>query len=430
MSYNPIMKTKFFTLSFFCTFFLTANLLAQTYILNWASSYAPAWANGATSGTATNIGASGINCTTSITASGGAFGATAGATGTATPTVTGTAFVVGGSTANNQITMDFSANTQFTDVIYLFSGSITNAVFNIADIDKGTATSTTYYDKVIVTATDGITVFNPTITKYAAASAFVAVGGNTANANTTSGQGGNSASSAADQNATVIIDFGTTVIKSITVRYTNAAGADANPAFQAIGIGNISFQKAGLLPVDIIQFTGEFKNASANLHWVTAGEINVSKYAVQRSIDGINFADAAILPAKLSTTNDYFFTDGLQNINSKNIYYRLQMIDADGKYKFSAVLKITTANQINKAVSISPNPVTDKMNVRISSAVAASGSLRVINNSGQVVFQQNERVVKGENLIVINKLQYLTAGIYTLQVVIDNEVIVTKLYKY
>jgi lipoprotein signal peptidase len=424
------MKTKFFTLSFFCALFLTANLLAQTYTLNWASSYAPAWANGATSGTATNIGASGINCTTTITASGGAFGATAGATGTATPTVTGTAFVVGGSTANNQITMDFSANTQFTDVIYSFSGSITNAVFNIADIDKGTATSTTYYDKVIITATDGITVFNPTITKYAAASAFVAVSGNTANANTTSGQGGNSASSAADQNATVIVDFGTAVIKSVTVRYTNAAGADANPAFQAIGIGNLTFQKVGLLPVDILQFSGELQGALVNLHWVTTSEINVSKYAVERSIDGINFTSVATLPAKLSTTNGYNFIDGLQNINSKNIYYRLQMIDADGKYKFSAVLKITTTNQINKVVSVSPNPVTDKMNVSISSAIAGTGSLRLINNSGQVVFQQNERLIKGENLIMINKLQYLTAGIYTLQVVIGNEVIVTKVYKY
>jgi lipoprotein signal peptidase len=424
------MKTKFFTLSFFCAFFLTANLLAQTYTLNWASSYAPAWANGATSGTATNIGASGINCTTTITASGGAFGATAGATGTATPTVTGTAFVVGGSAANNQITMDFSTNTQFTDIVYSFSGSITNAVFNIADIDKGTTTSTTYYDKVIVTATDGVTVFNPTITKYVAASAFVAISGNTANANTTSGQGGNSASSAADQNATVIVDFGTAVIKSVTVRYTNAAGADANPAFQAIGIGNISFQKAGLLPVDVVQFTGEFKNTSANLHWFTSNEINVSKYAVERSIDGINFTGVATLPAKLGATNDYNFIDDLKNINSKNIYYRLQMIDADGKYKFSTVLKITTTNQINKAVSISPNPVTDKMNVSISSAIAGTGSLRVINNSGQVVFQQNEKIVKGENLITINKLQYLTAGIYTLQVLIDNEVMVTKLYKY
>lgn len=424
------MKTKFFTLCFFSAIFFNTNLLAQTYILNWASSYAPAWANGATSGTATNIGASGINCTTNIVASGGVFGATAGAAGTATPTVTGTAFVVGGSTANNQITMDFSTNTQFTDIVYSFSGSITNAVFNIADIDKGTATSTTYYDKVIVTATDGVTVFNPTISKYVAASSFVAVSGNAANANTVSGQGGNSASSAGDQNATVIVDFGTAVIKSITVRYTNAAGADANPAFQAIGIGNISFQKVALLPVDILQFTGGLKNASANLHWVTSSEINVSKYAVERSIDGINFTGVATLPAKLSTTNDYNFIDGLQNINSKNIYYRLQMIDADGKYKFSAVLKISTTNQINKAVSVSPNPVTNKMNVSISSAIAGTGSLRLISNLGQVVFQQNERIVKGENLITINKLQYLTTGIYTLQVVIDNAVMVTKVYKY
>lgn len=424
------MKTKFFTLSFFCALFFTTGLLAQTYTLNWASSYNPAWANGASSGTATNIGASGINCTTTITASGGVFGSTAGATGTATPTVTGTAFVVGGSTANNQITMDFSANTQFTDVVYSFSGSIANAVFNITDIDKGTATSTTYYDKVIVTATDGVTVFNPTITKYAAASSFIAVSGNTANANTTSGQGGNSASSAADQNATVIVDFGTAVIKSITVRYTNAAGADANPAFQAIAIGNISFQKAGLLPVDVLQFAGELKNASVNLHWVTTSEINVNKYVVERSIDGTNFTGAATLQAKSGSTNNYFFTDDVQNVNSKNIYYRLQMIDADGKYKFSTVLKITAANQSNVAVSISPNPVTDRMNVSIISAAAATGRLRLISNSGQVVYQQNEKIIKGENLIVINKLQYLTAGIYTLQVVMGNEVMTAKVYKY
>jgi Secretion system C-terminal sorting domain len=420
------MKTKFFTLYFFSAIFYTTFLQAQTYTLNWGSSFAPAWSAPGTSGSAANIGGSGINCSVAMSSSGGA------ATFISPyPRVNGTGdFTVGGSAGEVEIDMDFTANTQYTDVVYTFSSSVTHVVFNIADIDKASATSVTYIDKVVVTGSDGATTFNPVITKYTAASNIVVISGNTATANTTSGQGGTSASSAADQNGTVIIDFGTAVIKSITIRYQNAAGVQANPALQAIAIGNISFQKTALLPVDVVQFTGELKNASANLHWVTTSEINVSKYAVERSIDGINFTGVAILPAKLSATNDYFFIDNVQNINSKNIYYRLQMIDADGKYKFSAVLKITTANQINKAVGISPNPVTDKMNVSISSAIAGTGSLRLINNSGQVVFQQNERIVKGENLIAINKLQYLTAGIYTLQVIIDNEVMVTKLYKY
>ena len=82
-----------------------------------------------------------------------------------------------------------------------------------------------------------------------------------------------------------------------------------------------------------------------------------------------------------------------------------------------------------KSLTVVPNPVTDKLNVKIGSDVNANADLRLINNLGQVIYTENDRLFKGENLVTIPYTNQLPAGIYTLHVLIDNEVLVTKVIK-
>ena len=59
-----------------------------------------------------------------------------------------------------------------------------------------------------------------------------------------------------------------------------------------------------------------------------------------------------------------------------------------------------------------------------------NSDLKVINNLGQVVYRQKEKLIKGDNLFSITNIQNLAKGIYTLQVVIGNEILSVKVIKY
>ena len=181
-----------------------------------------------------------------------------------------------------------------------------------------------------------------------------------------------------------------------------------------------------LLPVEIISFRAVEQNNKVILNWTTASESNNSYFEIERSITGNQYEPIGRVAGggTTSQTTHYNFTD-FAPFTATN-YYRLKQVDIDGRYKYSAILTIKLNSKLKKGVNISPNPVSDKINIRISSDAATNGGIRIINASGQTIYQQSERLVKGENLFTINSLQNLSKGIYTVQVVIDGDIFSTK----
>jgi hypothetical protein len=81
------------------------------------------------------------------------------------------------------------------------------------------------------------------------------------------------------------------------------------------------------------------------LSWSTNKETNASNYVIERSTDGIEYTDAAmIFTSGNGTTNtkmDYSFTDKSAG-SQGTIYYRLRMVGMDGKYVRSDVQVVKT----------------------------------------------------------------------------------------
>jgi hypothetical protein len=181
-----------------------------------------------------------------------------------------------------------------------------------------------------------------------------------------------------------------------------------------------------LLPVEIASFNAFMQSNNVILNWTTASESNNSYFEIQRSNNGNQFSSIGTVSGigTTSLTTDYNFTD-LAPFTTTN-YYRLKQVDIDGRYKYSSILTIKSDSKLKKNISISPNPVSDKINIRISSDAATNGGIRIINAAGQVIYQQNERVIKGENLFIINRLQNLPKGFYTVQAIIDGDILSAK----
>jgi len=180
------------------------------------------------------------------------------------------------------------------------------------------------------------------------------------------------------------------------------------------------------LPVEIISFRAFEQNNKVILNWTTASESNNSYFEIERSINGNQYLPIGRIAGAGTTSQitHYSFTD-LAPFTATN-YYRLKQVDIDGRYKYSVILRIKLDSKLKKAVNISPNPVSDKINIRISSDAATNGGIRIINASGQTIYQQSESLVNGENLFTIKSLQNLPNGIYTVQVEIDGDIFSTK----
>lgn len=151
------------------------------------------------------------------------------------------------------------------------------------------------------------------------------------------------------------------------------------------------------LPVNMVSFTA-ILNAmnAAELKWTTATEKNASHFEVEKSLDGKNYTQAALVFAFGNTTEtiNYTFTD--KNINTAKpgvIYYRIRTVDNDGSSELSFVRSIRIGKQEEALKIITyPNPAVNEIKVTIpSSWQGKQVTYALYNNNGQIVSQQTER---------------------------------------
>jgi hypothetical protein len=167
-----------------------------------------------------------------------------------------------------------------------------------------------------------------------------------------------------------------------------------------------------VVPVNWLSFTAEKKtNSSAILKWSTASEINNHHFVIQRSGDGVNFATLASVAAgnNNTTAQSYNYTDG-KALDGNN-FYRLQQVDNDGNFKYSAVvlLKMSTASW-----SVYPNPASTSTSVFVRSNLS-NASFTLLDNNGKIVYQRFRiSVIAGEHINI--PVTNIARGIYMLNI--------------
>ncbi len=157
------------------------------------------------------------------------------------------------------------------------------------------------------------------------------------------------------------------------------AKADANYAFRGVAFAPAQFP----IPVTLTSFSGSLINNKSYLKWTTTSEVNAREFVVERSINGTDFTPLGkVAAANSNHTNSYSFLDA--NINNGINYYRLKMVDIDGRFKISQVVLIRSGGKAGAALTVFPNPVVN--NLVISHARSAEGSvIRIVTAEGKEV---------------------------------------------
>jgi len=82
---------------------------------------------------------------------------------------------------------------------------------------------------------------------------------------------------------------------------------------------------------------------------------------------------------------------------------------------------------IKTPISIVPNPANDYVAVKFFTEKESQVIIRLVDNLGKTVLQQTQKVVRGSTVLQLNGLARFGAGVYTVQVFVNNDITTQKL---
>ncbi len=140
---------------------------------------------------------------------------------------------------------------------------------------------------------------------------------------------------------------------------------------------------AAVLPVTFSEFNVIKKERSIFLKWETETEVNVSHFNVQRSADGRSFTTIGRINAAGNTTGSsiYSYSDLDKLTGSKEVFYRLQILDKDGKTTYSNVKRVVLNTDVS--FRIIPNPASNFITVEGEGVV----TMKIVNIAGKILIQ-------------------------------------------
>jgi trimeric autotransporter adhesin len=139
----------------------------------------------------------------------------------------------------------------------------------------------------------------------------------------------------------------------------------------------------GVIPVRLSSFNVQKRAESVKISWTTSQEINSARFEVERAADGRNWTRLATVTAagNSAASLSYSIIDPMpiKGIN----YYRLKMIDLDGRTTYSPVQSVLFSN--NDQVLIAPNPTSDFINIYLATTAATPVSISLTDVNGKLL---------------------------------------------
>ncbi|MEO7482756.1 MAG: choice-of-anchor tandem repeat GloVer-containing protein [Ferruginibacter sp.] len=199
-----------------------------------------------------------------------------------------------------------------------------------------------------------------------------------------------------------------------------------NGAYPDLGAAFIELQ-SGVVPVTLISFNGKNNGNLNQVSWKVENEINLKYYELQRSIDGQNFTGISLINAV--GNNSYNYNDLIGTTVSPVYYYRLKIVDIDGKFTYSKICIINFTASLQ--IIVSPNPVKNILHLTISSGQAIAGrspaTINIYSSTMQLV--ETIKITQADRINLNIPVEKFPPGIYFLQLVNDSALNTIKFLK-
>ncbi len=168
------------------------------------------------------------------------------------------------------------------------------------------------------------------------------------------------------------------------------------------------------LPAAFLQFNSVYKNNSSIITWLTAREIDVAYYEIQRSADGTAFSTLATVAASNSNgNNQYQYTD--EKPLKGSAYYKIVIVDKDGQKHASPVM--TVYSSIGKlAVIRAFARSSSQVAIELQNNEPQNAEYQLFNNMGMIISKASRKLEAGNTTLYLDT-PLLSNGIYHIKVI-------------
>lgn len=184
---------------------------------------------------------------------------------------------------------------------------------------------------------------------------------------------------------------------------------------RSFDIGKYVTLTPNVLPLDATILKAFQKTNGVQVEWQVSSDADINSYEVEKSKDGKQFIKATSLPANNnSSASSYKWVD--PNPYNDNNFYRVKSIGKSGDIKYSGIINVKIGGSINN-IDVYPNPVKNKsLTVRLTNQNKGIYTVRLFNNSGQLVYTKAVEHDGGSALQTLQLNAAIIRGIYQLQV--------------
>jgi len=182
----------------------------------------------------------------------------------------------------------------------------------------------------------------------------------------------------------------------------------------------LSSAKIAPLNINLSYFKGTQIGNKHLLVWKVNCTSDEAKFELQRSYDAIRFTPInAFTASRIRCASDFDFTD--ENPLSGKNYYRLKIIDVDGKVNYSNIVLLTQKTAHFDLISLNPNVVSSQNAVlKINTVAKETIKVAVSDFTGRVIQKQTASLQIGLNHIPVQTTG-LSAGIYNVTIYSGND---------
>lgn len=191
---------------------------------------------------------------------------------------------------------------------------------------------------------------------------------------------------------------------------TDGDGSNGNQTY------DFAIFPSSALPVKSVTLSLNHFAGQTIINWNTINEINVSVFEIERSVNNSTFEKVAVKASSASPNGNasYSITDITGSNFAPVIYYRIKIIDKDGRHSYSntATLKLNAAD----AFTVWPNPFVSEIKVSHTTKMAEKILVKIADNTGKVLKTQAFNCTPGANQFTIGNLTGFSNGLYTVTI--------------
>jgi hypothetical protein len=163
-------------------------------------------------------------------------------------------------------------------------------------------------------------------------------------------------------------------------------------------------------PVVLDDITAVGNSCNGVLNWKTVSEQNIDRFEIEYGANVFSFALVGTVTAKNNPTGSTY-----QYVNAQGTgrgFYRLKMIDRDGRVEYSKIVTVDTKCNGKKTVTLYPNPLTANNNLNVIVS-GYEGQIKgdLVSMAGQLI--RSYTLKNGSNVLPVDKI---AQGTYVLKV--------------